>query len=1086
MAHSLSIVPELQYPIAEFDDSNGTLKFYMSYESVASDDRKWNVEQLGYSLEKPTPWYEFRQKIKHVIIDVSFGDFSSLSTAYWFYDCNMLEDIEGMENLKTERAISMTYMFAGCKKLQSIDVSDFITSNVTNMSNMFYECSSLHHIDVSCFNTNKVTKMNGMFENCINLEELDLSSFDTHNVKEIKGMFNDCHNLKKIYVSDEWNIENAKTYIIIGGKKALFPTVLFKNCYSLVGEKGTAYNPNIVDLYYARVDKGEETPGYLSSFGVDLSGFDISSTQAYANLSGNTLTFYYDDKAASRLGTLFPVEFNSGYMQMPSWYGVRSRVNTVVFDESFAAYHPTSTSCWFYNCSNLQSIEGIENLNTEDVTSMNAMFRFCGSLRSIDVTHFNTCNVVDMAFMFCYCSSLTDLDVSNFVTDKVQDMQHMFHTCKVKKLDLANFNTKEVKFMDIMFSGCSNLEKILAGTQWTTDNAYSGACMFSGCSSLVGGCGTKYSSANIGLQYAHIDEGVNNPGYLTGPPPDPTAYTVLKDGVLTFFYDSQMGYREGEVSIIESNYTAGHMPRLSGEVTKAVIDTSFVNYHPTSTAFWFYGNYKMTQIEAIENLCTENVKDMSCMFYSCNSLTSIDVSKFNTQNVKDMAWMFYGCSSLTSIDVSNFDTQNVTNMSYMFSHCSMLDSLDVSNFNTQNVTNMNSMFSGCSSLTSLDVSNFDTQNVTDMYYMFHYCSSLTSLDVSNFNTQNVTCMNSMFYGCSRLTFLDLSNFNTQNVADMGSMFYNCCNLTSLDISNFNTKNVRSMNSMFSGCSRLPSLDLSNFNTQKVTSMGEMFYDCSSLIYLDVSSFDTENTTDMGCMFYGCRSLTSLDLSNFNTQNVTDMIRMFSGCSSLTSLDLSNFNTQNVKNMSCLRIGMFYNCSSLTSLDLSNFNTQNVTDLSYMFYNCNSLTSLDVSNFDTQNVTDMYYMFYNCSSLEKIFAGEGWSTENVTYGYNMFYGCNKLIGEKDTQYSNKNIDYTYARIDGGADAPGYFTFKSSVLRGDANGDGKVDMDDATFVTNIILGIETATEAADVNKDEEINMPDVMFIINYIKNGKFPDE
>ena len=62
----------------------------------------------------------------------------------------------------------------------------------------------------------------------------------------------------------------------------------------------------------------------------------------------------------------------------------------------------------------------------------------------------------------------------------------------------------------------------------------------------------------------------------------------------------------------------------------------------------------------------------------------------------------------------------------------------------------------------------------------------------------------------------------------------------------------------------------------------------------------------------------------------------------------------------------------------------------------------------------------------------------------------------------------------------------VPRGDANGDGKVDMDDATFVTNIILGIETATEAADVNGDGIVNMPDAMFIVNKILNGKFPDE
>ena len=62
----------------------------------------------------------------------------------------------------------------------------------------------------------------------------------------------------------------------------------------------------------------------------------------------------------------------------------------------------------------------------------------------------------------------------------------------------------------------------------------------------------------------------------------------------------------------------------------------------------------------------------------------------------------------------------------------------------------------------------------------------------------------------------------------------------------------------------------------------------------------------------------------------------------------------------------------------------------------------------------------------------------------------------------------------------------VLRGDANGDGKVDMDDATFVTNIILGTEVATEVADVNNDGKVSMSDAMFIVNKILKGKFPDE
>lgn len=65
----------------------------------------------------------------------------------------------------------------------------------------------------------------------------------------------------------------------------------------------------------------------------------------------------------------------------------------------------------------------------------------------------------------------------------------------------------------------------------------------------------------------------------------------------------------------------------------------------------------------------------------------------------------------------------------------------------------------------------------------------------------------------------------------------------------------------------------------------------------------------------------------------------------------------------------------------------------------------------------------------------------------------------------------------------------IIRGDANGDGDVNMDDVKSVVNYILGNPNDTfnaEAADANQDGEISMADVMFIVNYIKNGKFPDE
>lgn len=156
----------------------------------------------------------------------------------------------------------------------------------------------------------------------------------------------------------------------------------------------------------------------------------------------------------------------------------------------------------------------------------------------------------------------------------------------------------------------------------------------------------------------------------------------------------------------------------------------------------------------------------------------------------DLNYLFYSCSSLTTLDVSNFNTSNVTNMSSMFYNCSSLTSLDVSKFNTSNVTKMTAMFNSCTKLTSLNVSNFDTSKVTDMGFMFYGCSKLTALDVINFNTSNVTDMYGMFYGCSSLkTIYASSSFVTTNITSSSSMFSNCSNLVGGNGTTYNSSYV---------------------------------------------------------------------------------------------------------------------------------------------------------------------------------------------------------------------------------------------------------------------------------------------------------
>ena len=498
----------------------------------------------------------------------------------------------------------------------------------------------------------------------------------------------------------------------------------------------------------------------------------------------------------------------------------------------------------------------------------------------------------------------------------------------------------------------------------------------------------------------------------------------------------------------------------NGTIVHIVFDKSFSTYTPTSLFQFFCYLSKLETITGLEYLNTANVTDMSYMFYSCSSLTSLDVTHFNTAKVKNMSCMFSSCSSLTSLDVTHFNTAKVKNMCKMFSSCSSLTSLDVRNFNTANVTDMSYMFTNCTALLSLDVTNFDTANVTDMPRMFMGCSSLTSLDVRNFNTANVTDMSYMFSDCVALTSLYLTNFNTEKVTDMDSMFASCRALTTIYASSkFVTTQVSNSSSMFYKCEKLKGEEvwtkdkatdktyakieggyfsggiprvkyadgtLTFFLASKET-LGENEYELNSgknlpewvkrhsfsitKVVFD-TSFANARPTSCYMWFYLCGNLNQVEgIKNLNTKEVTDMAGMFCKCRDLSSLDVSGFNTEKVTDMS----EMFYECISLKLLDVAKFNTANVKSMSNMFNNCQNLASLNVTNFNTANVTNMQGMFYSCPALTTIYASDKFVTTNVETGSNMFFNCIKLKGFIDYKNNSDKTDHTYANY-----KTGYFT------------------------------------------------------------------
>ena len=439
----------------------------------------------------------------------------------------------------------------------------------------------------------------------------------------------------------------------------------------------------------------------------------------------------------------------------------------IVFDKSFSTYTPTTLYGFFKDLTKLETITGLEYLNTEKVTDMRSMFSNCSSLTSLDVTHFNTANVTNMGYMFYSCSSLTSLDVTHFNTAKVTDMSRMFYNCSsLTSLDVTYFNTEEVRNMSNMFDSCSSLTS-LDVTHFNTANVTDMHYMFSNCVALTSLYLTNFNTEKVTYMYGmffscsslttiyasskFVTTQVSNSsgmfknceklkgeeewksdkatdktyakiegGYFSGGIPR----VKYADGTLTFFLTSKETLGENEYEL-NSGKNLPEWVKHTFSITKVVFDTSFANARPTSCYKWFFWCEKLNQVEGIKNLNTKEVTDMADMFYECRDLSLLDVSDFNTEKVTDMSGMFYECISLKLLDVAKFNTANVKSMSKMFYSCHNLDLLNVTNFNTANVTNMQGMFYSCFALTTIYASdNFVTGKVTDGSNMFSNCINL--------------------------------------------------------------------------------------------------------------------------------------------------------------------------------------------------------------------------------------------------------------------------------------------------------------------------------------------------------------------------
>ena len=220
-----------------------TLTFYYDALRATRTGTTWGIEEKKEEEGHVTfpAWagtYQVADRLTtRVVFDASFRDFRPTTTAMWFYRCEALKQIEGLEYLNTSEVKDMRSMFSYCSGLTSLDLSHFNTQNVTSMRSMFDGCSGLTSLDVKNFNTQNVTEMSCMFKGCSGLTSLDLLHFNTQNVTDMGGMFWGCSGLTSL------DVKNFNT------QKVTYMCWMFYRCSGLTSLDVKNFNTqNVTDM----------------------------------------------------------------------------------------------------------------------------------------------------------------------------------------------------------------------------------------------------------------------------------------------------------------------------------------------------------------------------------------------------------------------------------------------------------------------------------------------------------------------------------------------------------------------------------------------------------------------------------------------------------------------------------------------------------------------------------------------------------------------------------------------------------------------------------------------------------------------
>ena len=714
--------------------------------------------------------------------------------------------------------------------------------------------------------------------------------------------------------------------------------------------------------------------------------------------------------------------YNSSY-DTP-WYFYRENINTVKISNDITRIGDYA----FCDCANITSIT-IQN----SVTSIGyAVFANCESLTNITIPNSVT-SIGD--YTFRNCTSLTSITIPNGVTSIGGSV---FEDCtSLTSITIPNSVTSIGNFT---FYGCTSLTSITIPNSVTSI----GYAVFSNCESLtnitIPDSVTRIDNRAFqnckSLKSITIPDSVTRIGEFTFSGCESLKSITIPDGIEWICQHTFARCTSLTSVIIPDSVTS--------------IDTSAFNDCTSLKSITIPDSVTSIDSSAFKDcrsLTSIKIPDSvtsieSSTFENCTSLTSIAIPNSVT-SIESSA--FYGCKSLTSVTIPD----SVTSIGdYTFDYCTSLASVTI----PDSVTRIGEGAFGSTSLTSITIPDSVT-SIGD--YTFASCTSLTSITIPD----SVTSIGEgAFRDCTNLTSITIPD----SVASIEKRaFRDCTNLTSITIPD----SVASIGeSTFENCTSLTSITIPN----SVTSIGDYtFNNCKSLTIITIP----DSVTSIGdYTFRNCTSLTSITIPDSVT-SIGECAFMY--CENLTIYGYKNTAAEEY----ALNNGFeFINLAEERTL------TDKDTSISVSGV-VNSNADLNVSKLE--NTYEKSVATYDIT-LQKDGAAiqpDGAITIKIPSDVK---DCKVMWLKDDGTAEDMNAKYTDGCYVFTTDHLSVYALvqDKTILTGDANQDGIVNVNDVTYLQMHIAGKKNTDGSAfidetnkqlfncvDMNKDGKLSVADV---------------